>query len=121
MRKTRNSQALEISKRRLEKLRSIDPALDLGGGMSIAAFAAAIDQLEGYQATYNQTLSDLDGQLSVIKDKEVEIRELRDRFLKLIGGKFGTNSTEYTNAGGTRKSERKKRNLKKVMPKLPSP
>ena len=117
MRKSRNSIALEISKRRLEKLRSIDPVLDFGGGMSIATFVAAIDQLEGLQGTYNQSLSDLDGQLSIIKGKEVELREMRDRFLKLVGGKYGTDSTEYVNAGGVKKSERRRRitmGIKKV-------
>ena len=111
MRRSRNSIALEISKRRLEKLRSIDPALDFGSGMSIASFITAIDQLDELQAAYNQSLSDLDGQLSIIKIKEKELREMRDRFLKLVGGKYGTNSTEYVNAGGVQKDARKRRPL----------
>ena len=109
MRKSRNSIVLEISKRRLEKLRSIDPALDFGGGMSITGFVTAIDQLDDLQADYNQSLSDLDGKLSIIKGKEAELREMRDRFLKLVGGKYGMESTEYVNAGGVKKSERRRR------------
>ena len=102
---------MEISKRRLEKLRSIDPVLDFGGGMSIASFVTAIDQLDDLQATYNQSLSDLDGQLSIIKLKEGELREMRDRFLKLVGGKYGLDSTEYVNAGGVKKSARRRRSV----------
>jgi len=118
MRRSRNSVALEISKRRLEKLRSIDPILDFGGGMSIENFVKAIDELDDLQASYNQSLSDLDGQLSIIKGKEEELREMRDRFLKLVGGKYGTDSTEYLYAGGVKKSERKRRQIM-GMSKLP--
>jgi hypothetical protein len=111
MRRSRNSVALEISKRRLEKLRSIDPLLDFGGGMSIENFAKSINELDDLQASYNQNLSGLDGQLSIIKDKENALLEMRDRFLKLVGGKYGTDSTEYLNAGGVKKSDRKRRQM----------
>ncbi|HLO54112.1 MAG TPA: hypothetical protein VK169_07495 [Saprospiraceae bacterium] len=111
MRKSRNSIAIEISKRRLEKLRSIAPDLDFGGGMSIPNFSKAIDELDDLQAAYNQSLSVLDGQLSIIKRKEEELREMRDRFLKLVGGKYGTDSIEFLNAGGVPKSERKRRQI----------
>jgi hypothetical protein len=111
MRKSRNSIVLEISKRRLERLRSIAPDLDFGDGMSIPNFNKAIDELDDLQAAYNQSLSILDGQLSIMKRKEDELREMRDRFLKLVGGKFGTDSIEFLNAGGVPKSERKRRQL----------
>lgn len=109
MRRSRGSLAIDISNRRLEKLRSIDPALDFGDGMSIVAFSTAIDELEGLLGIYNQHLSTLDGQLSVIQKKESELRDFRDRMLRLVGGKYGTNSTEYVNAGGTQKSARRRR------------
>lgn len=107
-----------MSKRRLEKLRSIDPVLDFGDGMSLASFVTAINQLDGLQAVYNQSLSNLDGQLSIIKDTERGLQEMRERFLKLVGGKYGMDSTEYVNAGGVKKSERIWR-MSKAMKKTP--
>jgi len=114
MRKTRSSKVLEISKRRLERLKSINPPLQSNEGISITDYETSINQLESMEATYNTSVSDLDSQLSAIKTKEKSIRDQRERMLQFVAAKFGKDSDEYVAAGGIRKSERKKPQSKKI-------
>lgn len=114
MRKTRSSKVLEISKRRLERLKSINPPLQSNEGISITDYETSINQLESMEATYNTSISDLDSQLSAIKTKEKTIRDQRERMLQFVAAKFGKDSDEYVAAGGIRKSERKKPQSKKI-------
>lgn len=109
MRRTRSSEALEISRRRLERLKSITPTPDFGTGFSISDFETEIDALAAMESNYNTTVSSLDAKLTEIKVKEKTIRDLRERILTAIAFHYGKDSEEYVAAGGIRKSERKKR------------
>jgi hypothetical protein len=106
--KSRTSKALEISRRRLERLRSITPAPDFGTGFSIADFETKINETAAIEADYNKTRSDLDSKLTTLRKKERELLDYRERILTAIAFVFGKDSEEYVAAGGTRKSERKR-------------
>lgn len=108
MRLTRSSVALQIARRRLERLQSIVPAPDFGTGFSIGDYETAINELASMEANYNTTVSSLDAKLSEIKVKEKTIRDLRERILTAIAFHYGKDSDEYVAAGGIRKSERKR-------------
>ncbi len=108
----KRSFALEISKRRNEGLKNIDPVLDLGNGLTLSIFQSAIAELENLIGDYNNAISDLGGKLTAIKAKERALRDLRERMLTSVAGKFGKDSVEYVLAGGVRKSERKRPRLK---------
>ena len=114
MRKTRSSKVLEISKRRLERLKAINPPLQTSEGISVTDYETSINQLESMEAAYNTSVSDLDSQLSAIKVKEKSVRDQRERMLQLVAAKYGKDSDEYVAAGGIRKSERKKPQNKTV-------
>lgn len=109
MRPTRSSKALEIARRRLERLKSITPVPDFGTGFSISDYGTEINSLANLEAEYNTTVSSLDSRLTEIKVKEKAIRDLRERILTAIAFHYGKDSDEYVAAGGIRKSERKKR------------
>ena len=108
MRPTRSSQALEIARRRLERLKSITPTPDFGTGFSISDYETEINALASLEANYNTTVSSLDAKLSENKVKEKTIRDLRERILTAIAFHYGKDSDEYVAAGGVRKSERKR-------------
>ena len=112
MRRTRSSKALEIARRRLERLQSITPIPDFGTGFSIRDYETAINELASFESVYNTTVSSLDSKLSTLKVKEKTIRDLRERILTAIAFHYGKDSEEYVAAGGIRKSERKKRSTK---------
>ena len=106
--KSRTSKALEISRRRLERLKSIEPQPDFGTGFSIADFENRINQLAILEAAYNQSRSDLDAQLTQLRKGEKDLLDYRERILIAIASIYGKDSAEYVAAGGIRKSERKR-------------
>jgi uncharacterized protein YukE len=107
-RKKRTSTISGKAKTRLAGLKSIDPALDLGNGMTVAAFEGVINQTDDSVDDYNTTLSSLDNKLNTIKSNESTLADWYERMLTGVATRFGKDSTEYEMAGGTRKSERKK-------------
>ena len=100
--------ALTKAETRLAALKSIDPALDMGDGRDIGSFTNAIADAKGKVATYNQSLSNLDGEYNDAIASINVVKKLSARMLTGVGSKWTTDSNEYEKAGGTRSSERKK-------------
>jgi uncharacterized protein HemX len=92
---------------RAAALESIDPALDLGNNLTLGAYKAAIIATNTKLATYNTKLSEIDGILNDLEQSETTLDELSARMLAAVGVKYGKNSAEYEQAGGTRTAERK--------------
>ncbi len=107
-RKKRKSKAVEHGLKRAAALAAIDPKLDLGSGLTLDAYATAIQTHEKSVDDYNTDLSGLDAQLTTIKTNEKQLAQLSARMLKGVATKYGENSDEYEKAGGKRTSERKR-------------
>ncbi|HEY1770829.1 MAG TPA: hypothetical protein VGG02_11315 [Chthoniobacterales bacterium] len=114
----RKSAAVEFATGRANDLKSIDPALDLGNGLTLAAYQAQIQALNDLNDDYNTDLSTLDSQLDTIQADEHALDAMSVRMLAGVGSKYGKDSNQYEMAGGTRTSERKKSVRK---PKTPPP
>jgi hypothetical protein len=112
MKVTRTSKPLELSRRRLERLKSITPTPDFGAGFSIADFENKINEVASTEAAYNMARSEVDAKLSALKKKERELLDFRERILTAVAFVFGKDSEEYVAAGGVRKSDRKRSRLK---------
>ena len=108
-RKKRESRVLKKAESRLTGVRSIDPKLDLGDGISVAALHQATVALKRAQDEYHQNLADGEGALGRIKLQEPVVADLSERILTGVATKFGKDSAEYGQAGGKRKSERARR------------
>jgi hypothetical protein len=108
MRPTRSSLALKDAKRRLERLKSINPMPDFGAGFNFDTYEKAVMELQELEGIYNTTVSELDTKLVQLKEKEKVVKDFRGRILAAIAVKFGKNSDEYVAAGGTKLSERKR-------------
>jgi hypothetical protein len=104
----RTSAPLELAEKRLLGLKSIDPVLDMGDGLSVVGLQTAHDALKSNLDKYNMLLTQADEKLNEIVKGERGLGELCDRLLSGVGAKFGKDSNQYEKAGGTRKSERKK-------------
>ena len=121
----RKSPAAEKATLRADALASISNTLDLGSGLTLASYKAAIkaiaDPDTGKLAAYNTALSTLDGQLKDLQASEKSLNNLSESMLAGVGVKFGKDSLEYEKAGGVRKSERKKPVRKKKTPVAKTP
>ena len=106
-RRKRTSTSIENAKARANGLKSIDTALDLGNSLTLASFNTQVKSVEDKLDEYNQKLSDLDAQLNALETAESALDVLSSRMLAATGVKFGKDSTQYEQAGGTRTSERK--------------
>ena len=107
-RSKRTSAISEAARLRLAGLQSIDPLLDLGGGLTVVSFKADIDDVDADMNTYNTMLSDVDQFQNRLNTKEDKLNDKSTRLLAAVGAHFGKDSDEYEKAGGTRTSERKK-------------
>jgi hypothetical protein len=105
-RKKRKSPAVERATKRAAALSAIDPKLDLGNGLTLDAYNAAITAHAGNVEAYNTNLSNLDVSLTNIKANEKGLDQLSSRMLKGVASKFGEDSDQYEKAGGKRTSER---------------
>ncbi len=103
-----SSTVIEKAQTRLASLSSIDPALDLGSGLTLAAYRAAIQDAQAKLEAYNNLLSQADEALNTLNAAEKELRSLSERMLAGAAARFGKDSDEYEMAGGVRKSERKR-------------
>lgn len=89
-------------------LKSIDPNFDFGGGVNAAGYQQAIDSNETDLENYNITLSLADERQSVFQKSEKILQDWNERVLTGVGTRYGKDSLQYDQAGGTRKSERKR-------------
>ena len=107
-RRKRDSKVLGLLQKRIAGMQSIRPNLDLGAGLSVGALIKAHQALNEALAQYNKLLSDTDAALNAVQELEAAGRELAERALGGIAAAYGKDSTEYEQAGGTRRSERRR-------------
>jgi len=104
-RKKRSSTVLQTAQTRAAALGSIDPALDLGHGLTLEGYRTSLKELQTLLDTYNTRLSELDGILNDLKASEKKVTSFSTRMLAGVGVAYGKDSNEYEQAGGTRTSE----------------
>jgi hypothetical protein len=103
----RTSRVLEKANVRAAGLRSIGPE-DFGGGLTSAAYEAALEETRQKLDDYNQSLSAVDEKANVLADSEKKLQDLSERVLAGVAAKYGKNSNQYEKVGGVRKSDRKR-------------
>ncbi len=104
----------EVAKanKRLDGIRSIEPNIDLGNGITDAAYASEIGKVTSLTEKYNTLLSQVDGTLTALEQAERDLADFSQRILNAVGTRFGYDSIEYEKAGGTRKSEKRRTSRK---------
>lgn len=103
-----SSKAYENGFRRLAAVKSINASFDLGNGLDANGYEKAINLVKSSMDDYNTTLSTVDDKLNTFKDAEAELRDWNERILVGVAAKYGKNSSQYEQAGGKRKAERKR-------------
>jgi uncharacterized protein YukE len=110
--KRRSSQVIAEAKERATNLKAIDPNLDLGNGLTVAAFDNEIAEVQTTLEQYNTLLAQADAVLNELNDREKKLGTKSGRMLAGVGVMFGKDSSEYEMAGGTRTSEIKRKGKK---------
>ena len=107
-RRKRTSQIIIEAEQRASGLQAIDPNLDLGNGVTLAALRAAIEETKALLNQYNLTLAKSDGDQSQLEQSEEKLARLTSTCLRAVSVKFGPDSDAYEKAGGRRLSERRR-------------
>src|SRR6185369_8614280 len=97
----KSSKVLEKAQARSAGIKSIDAAIDLGGGLTMAAFDTAVGDA-------HKALAVVDDKLNAFVTAETTLKDLSERILAGVAARYGKNSSQYEQAGGVRKSERKR-------------
>lgn len=106
--KRRSSQVIADAQERATNLKTIDPALDLGGGLTVMAFEADIAVTQTALEAYNTLLAKADAAANELNALEKHLGTFSGRMLAGVGAQFGKDSSEYEVAGGVRTSEIKR-------------
>jgi len=112
-RRKRSSKVLEKADRRIASLRSINPDLNLGNGLTVDVYTTLITDMRGRLAAYNTVLSTVDKAYNDLLTTEQKLGDYSELLLLGVATKFGKDSDEYEMAGGVKKSDRK-RSTRKV-------
>ena len=96
----RTSSALDKATLRISGMRSIDEALDLGNGLSLANYEEHFKALQMELLDYNTMLESIDAMGMAITKKEATLRSYSERILMGITLRYGRGSLEYLQVGG---------------------
>jgi hypothetical protein len=118
-RRKKSSTIISDAANRLAGVKSIDPNLDLGNGLTAQAFSDSINAAQTALENYNMALSTVDEKQNIYLEKERALRDVHERVLLAVAARYGKNSNEYEQAGGTRKTDRAK-TAKKIAPDAPA-
>ena len=99
---------LEKGRTRLAAVKSIDPALDLSNGITVANYETEVDMLNTNLEAYNTALSTVDNLYNICIAQIDVLKDWNERVLAGVATRYGKNSSQYEMAGGVKKSERKK-------------
>jgi len=108
--KKSNSLVIDLAEKRIAGLESIDPALSLSTELTLALYKTALTTARDVQprtAAQRGTR-----RTEAAKADPNRSRALADRSRRMLSGveaKYGPDSDEYEKAGGTRRSEHRKR------------
>jgi uncharacterized protein YukE len=106
-RRKRTSQKLEDAQSRMAALKTIDPSLDLGNGVSVAAFSRKIEETRQTLEDYNDSLSAVDQTTNTLQDLEKSLADLSTRLLSGIATLYGRSSSQYKMVNGSRRPRRR--------------
>jgi hypothetical protein len=106
--KRRTSQVIADAQERATNLKAIDPVLDLGGGLTVAALEGEIAAAQTALEKYNKLLAKADAAANELNALEKQLGTSSGRMLAGVGVRFGKDSSEYEMAGGVRTSEIKR-------------
>ena len=99
--KTRGSAVLDKAQRRLAQLKAIDENLDLGLGLTIAAYGQLIDRNRAMLEAHNTMVANIAESCRAMNQMDSDLADLSERMLRGVGIRYGKNSLEYVKAGGS--------------------
>jgi len=108
MRARTSAVTLAKANERYNKLSIVNSALDLGDGMTLEIYNGKINAFNDSLKAYNVLVAKVDDDGTKLDAMEKDLIEYGTRMLSGVGSKYGFDSEQYGQAGGTPRSERKR-------------
>jgi hypothetical protein len=105
--KTRGSAVLDKAQRRLAQLKAIDENLDLGLGLTVAAYGQLIDRNRAKLEAHNTMVANIAESCRAMNQMDSELADLSERMLRGVAIRYGKDSLEYLKAGGSNRKRGK--------------
>jgi hypothetical protein len=90
-----NSQTISMAELGIDKLRAIDPNLDLGNNLTLKSLVTTLEETRQAIAAYNTATADLEKTSRLMQEQEKQLASLLRRTILGVGAKFGERSEEY--------------------------
>jgi len=107
-RRKQETEEMRELRQKIAGMRSVDANFDAGNGVTLVEAERVLEEAESALGGYNQVIATCDEKDNVFKDKNKSVRAFNKKVLPATGLKYGTDSSQYEQMGGTRESERKK-------------
>ena len=104
----RGSSVLDTARQRSAGIKSFETPPNFVPALSQAGYEQEITAFSTMLDSYNQQLAALDDLQNSLDAAEFSLRDKNKRMLSAVEVRFGPNSSEYEQAGGTRRRERKR-------------
>jgi hypothetical protein len=91
-----NSQVITMTQLGIDKLRTIDPELDLGNNLTLESLVITLEQTQAAIAHYNTTSAEFEKSSRIMQEQEKQLAALLKRTILGVGAKFGAKSDEYS-------------------------
>jgi uncharacterized protein YukE len=106
-RRKRTSQAIANAQSRIAALQTIDPAFNLGNGISVSDFNTKIEETRQALEAYNKALSIIDQNSNAVNELERSLTELSARMLSGVATVYGKSSSQYKMAYGSKRTRKR--------------
>ena len=100
---------LTKAQQRLTGMKSIDPKLNLGNGLTAVSFEKEIVAMQRKIADYHTLLAQADEASNELEMMEKRLSDLTGRVLSGVAAQYGRASSEYEKAGGVRAGEKRRK------------
>jgi hypothetical protein len=113
-RKKRTSKVITTAQFRATGLKTIDPTLDLGHGLTVDSYSELLEETRIKLEAYNAALSTVDQTFGEFRDTEKALSASTKRVLLGVAFKYGKDSNEYEVASGKSATTSRRRSPKTI-------
>lgn len=99
---------LPDAEKRLSSLKSVDPKINFGNGISVSALEGKVKQFRDILEVYNDQLSSIDATYKEVLAAEAELTAVYNKLLAGVGMRYGKDSSEYDRVRGARQGTRRR-------------
>jgi hypothetical protein len=114
-RKKRSSKVITSAQNQATGLKTIDPTLDLGHGLTVDSFNELLDETRSKLDAYNAALSAVDQTFGDFRDAEKALAASTKRVLLGMAFKYGKTSNEYEIVSGKSATTTRRRSTKSTV------